>query len=108
MKLKIFLDYYQPLDSEAKIDKLFSLCFKTKHQSLCATDCSRILDVTTEDIRPFFLEKKAEWDNHLAQLKKEKKKKLKRKATKRSRRSPSVYNKDEIVYKRIHIISTAM
>ena len=110
MKLRTFLDYYKPLDSEKKIDKLFALCFDSKRQSICTTAFSKILDVTNEDIKPYLLEKKAELDNHIVQLKKEKKKreKLKRKAEKRSRHSSSVFNKDGIVYKRIHIISTPM
>ena len=110
MKLDIFLDYYKPLDSEMKIDKLFELCFKSMHRPICETDLSKIMDVTNEDIKPYLLEKKAEYDNYIDQLKKarKKRKKLKKKAAKRSRHSPSVYNKDEIVYKRIHIISTAM
>ena len=114
MTLKTFLDYYQPLDSETKIDKLFAFCFQSKFHSICATDCSKILDVTNEDIRPYFLEKKEELDNHIAQLKSErdlkrkKREKLKRKAEKRSRHTSSVFNKDGIVYKRIHNISTPM
>lgn len=110
MELEIFLDYYKPLDSEMKVDKLFELCFKSMHQAICATDLSKIMDVTNEDIKPYLFEKKAELDNYIVQLKKVRKKreKLKKKASKRSRHSPSVYNKDEIVYKRIHIISTAM
>jgi len=61
-------------------------------------------------IKPYLFEKKAELDRYIDQLKKVRKKreKLKKKRAKRSRHSPSVYNKDEIVYKRIHIISTAM
>jgi len=110
MKLDIFLDYYKPLDSKIKIDKLFELCFKSKHQPMLETDLSKIVDVTIEDIKPYLFEKKAELDRYIDQLKKVKKKreKLKKKRAKRSRHSPSVYNKDEIVYKRIHIISTAM
>jgi len=111
MTLKTFLDYYKPLDSEEKIDKLFTLCFNGIHQPLCIADCSKILDVTNEDIRPYFLEKKEKYDNHIEQLKKEKKKrkKLKKKVAKGSRHSSSsVFNKDEIIYKRIHIISTPM
>ena len=110
MKLEVFLDYYKPLDSEMKIDKLFELCFKSKHQPICDTDLSKIIDVTNEDMKPYLFEKKAELDNYMVQLKnvKKKKKKLKKKASKKGRQSPSVYNKDEIVYKRIHIISTAM
>ena len=57
------------------------------------------------------MEKKAELDNQVEQLSKERKKlkKLKKKGAKgRRHSSPSVYNKDEIVYKRIRIISTAM
>lgn len=109
MKLEIFLDYYKPLDSEMKIDKLFELCFKSKHQPICDTDLSKIMDVTNEDMKPYLFEKKAELDNYMVQLKnvRKKRKKLKKKASKRCS-SPSVYNKDEIVYKRIHIISTAM
>lgn len=110
MKLDIFLDYYKPLDSEMKIDKLVELCFKSKHQPICATELSKIMDVTNEDMKPYLFEKKAELDNYIVQLKKarKKRKKLKKKVSKRSRHSPSVYNKDEIIYKRIHIISTAM
>ena len=111
MTLRTFLDYYKPLDSEEKIDKMINLCFKSMCQPICITDCSKILDVTNEDIKPYFLEKKEEYENHIEQLKKEKKrrKKLKKKGAKGSRHSsPSVYNKDEIVYKRIRIISTAM
>ena len=110
MKLRTFLDYYKPLDSEMKIDKLFELCFKSKHQPICATDLSKIMDVTNEDLKQYLLEKKTELDNYIVQLKKARKKreKLKKKASKRSRHSPSVYNRDEIVYKRVHIISTAM
>lgn len=110
MKLEIFLDYYKPLDSEMKIDKLVELCFISLHQSINETDLSKIMDVTNEDIKQYLFEKKAELDNYIVQLKKVRKKreKLKKKASKRSRHSPSVYNKDEIVYKRIHIISTAM
>lgn len=115
MKHRTFLDYYKPLDSEEKIDKLINLCFKSMHQSICATTFSKILDVMSEDISPYFFEKKAEYDNYIVQLKKERKKaknkreRLKRKAEKRSRRSSSsVFNKDEIIYKRVHIISTAM
>lgn len=109
MKLKVFLEYYKPIDSEMKIDKLFELCFKSIHQPMCATDLSQIEDVTNEELKPYLFEKKTELDNYIVQLKKVRKKreKLKKKASKR-RRSPSVYNKDEIVYKRIHIISTAM
>ena len=115
MKLQTFLDYYKPLDSEEKIDKLFALCFNSKHLPICANAFSKILDVTTKEIKPYFKKKKAEYDNYIVQLKKERKKaknkreRLKGKAEKRSRRSSSsVYNKDDIVYKRIHIISTAM
>ncbi len=110
MTLKTFLDYYKPLDSENKIDKLFALCFNSKFQSICKTDCSKILDVTSEDIKPYFFEKKTERDNQVVQLRTEinKRKKKKKKGTKKGRRSSSVFNKDEIVYKRIHIISTAM
>ena len=110
MKLDIFLDYYKPLDSKMKIDKLFELCFKSKHQPMLETDLSKIVDVTIEDIKPYLFEKKAELDNYMVQLKnvRKKRKKLKKKASKKGRQSPSVYNKDEIVYKRIHIISTAM
>ena len=110
MKLEVFLDYYKPLDSEMKIDKLFELCFKSKHQPICDTDLSKIMDVTNEDMRPYMFEKEAELDNYMVQLKnvRKKRKKLKKKASKKGRQSPSVYNKDEIVYKRIHIISTAM
>lgn len=110
MKLDIFLDYYKPLDSEMKINKLVELCFKSKHQPICATELSKIMDVTNEDMKPYLFEKKAELDNYIVQLKKarKKRKKLKKKVSKRSRHSPSVYNKDEIIYKRIHIISTAM
>lgn len=49
MKLEIFLDYYKPLDSEMKIDKLVELCFKSMHQPICETDLSKIMDVTIED-----------------------------------------------------------
>ena len=110
MKLDIFLDYYKPLDSEMKIDKLFELCFKSKHLPIGTTDLSKIIDVTNEDIKQYLFEKKAELDNYIVQLKKVRKKreKLKKKVSKKRRHSPSVYNKDEIVYKRIHIISTAM
>ena len=111
MKLKTFLDYYQPLDSEEKIDKLFALCFNSKFQSICTTDCLKILDVTNEEIRPYFIEKIRELDSLVEQLSKERKrlKKLKkRKIPKRSKGSSSVFNKDGIVYKRIHIISTPM
>lgn len=110
MKLEIFLDFYKPLDSEMKIDKLVELCFISLHQSINETDLSKIMDVTIEDIKPYLFEKKAELDRYIDQLKKVRKKreKLKKKRAKRSRHSPSVYNKDEIVYKRIHIISTAM
>ena len=110
MTLSTFLDYYKPLDSEEKIDKMFALCFKSKHLSICANAFSKILDVTNEDIKPYLLEKKVEYDNYIKHLKTEKKKrkKLKRKVPKGSRPSSSVFNKDEIVYKRIHIISTAM
>ena len=61
-------------------------------------------------MKPYLFEKKAELDNYMGQLKnvRKKRKKLKKKASKKGRQSPSVYNKDEIVYKRIHIISTAM
>ncbi|MBR4130872.1 MAG: hypothetical protein IKU02_08145 [Bacteroidaceae bacterium] len=111
MKLRTFLDYYKPLDSEEKIDKLFALCFNSKFQSICTSDYTQILDVTNENIRQYFMEKKAELDNQVEQLSKERKKlkKLKKKGAKgRRHSSPSVYNKDEIVYKRIRIISTAM
>jgi len=111
MKLKTFLDYYQPLDSEEKIDKLFALCFNSKFQSICTTDCLKILDVTNEEIRPYFIEKIRELDSLVEQLSKERKKlkKLKkRKIPKRSKGSSSVFNKDGIVYKRIRIISTPM
>ena len=50
MKLEVFLDYYKPFDSEMKIDKLFELCFKSKHQPICDTDLSKIMDVTNETI----------------------------------------------------------
>lgn len=110
MKLEIFLDYYKPLDSEMKIDKLVELSFKSVHKPICETDLSKIMDVTIEEMKPYLFEKKAELDNYMVQLNKvrKKRKKLKKKASKKSRHSPSVYNKDEIVYKRIHIISTAM
>ena len=110
MKLEVFLDYYKPLDSEMKIDKLFELCFKSKHQPICDTDLSKIMDVTIDEMKPYLFEKKVELDNYMVQLKnvRKKRKKLKKKASKKGRQSPSVYNKDEIVYKRIHIISTAM
>lgn len=110
MKHRTFLDYYKPLDSEEKIDKLFALCFSSKHLSICANAFSKILDVTSEGIKTLLLEKKAEYDNHTKQIKKERKKrkKLKKKVPKGSKPSSSVFNKDEIVYKRIHIISTAM
>lgn len=111
MKLKTFLDYYQPLDSEEKIDKLFALCFNSKFQSICTTDCLKILDATNEEIRPYFIEKIREFDSLVEQLSKERKKlkKLKkRKIPKRSKGSSSVFNKDEIIYKRIRIISTPM
>ena len=110
MKLEVFLDYYKPLDSEMKIDKLFELCIKSKNQTICDTDLSKIMDITNEDMKPYLFEKKAELDNYMVQLKnvRKKRKKLKKKASKKGRQSPSVYNKDEIVYKRIHIISTAM
>lgn len=64
----------------------------------------------SEDISPYFFEKKTEYDNHIKQLqeKKKKRKKLKKKVPKVSKPSSSVFNKDEVVYKRIHIISTAM
>ena len=51
MKLKTFLDYYKPLDSEMKIDKLFELFFKSNHQPICATSLSKIMDATNEDIK---------------------------------------------------------
>lgn len=110
MKLKTFLDYYKPLDSKKKIDKLFALCFCSKHLSICANAFSKILDVMSEDISPYFFEKKTEYDNHIKQLqeKKKKRKKLKKKVPKGSKPSSSVFNKDEIIYKRVHIISTAM
>lgn len=102
MTLRTFLDYYKPLDSEEKIDKMFDVFFK--NQSIhSATTLSKILDVINENTKPYFYKKKAECDNHVMQIKN-----LKRKAAKKSRYSPSVYNKDEIVYKRIRIISTAM
>jgi len=93
-----------------KIDKLVELCFKSLHQPINETELSKIIDVTNEDMKPYLFEKKAELDNYIVQLKKarKKRKKLKKKVSKRSRHSPSVYNKDEIIYKRIHIISTAM
>jgi len=110
MTLSTFLDYYKPLDSEEKIDKLFALCFNCIHLSISTTDYAQILDATDEDIRPYFIEKKEELDNRITQSKKAKKKreKLKRKKGKRNRNPSSVFNKDAIVYKRIHIISTAM
>lgn len=81
MKLDIFLDYYKPLDSKMKIDKLFELCFKSKHQSMLETDLCKIVDVTIEDIKPYLFEKKAELDRYIDQLKKVRKKreKLKKK-----------------------------
>ena len=102
MTLRTFLDYYKPLDSVEKIDKLFDVFFKNQ-PIRSATTLSKILDVINEDIKPYFYKKKAECDNRVKKIKK-----LKRKAAKKSRCSPSVYNKDEIVYKRIRIISTAM
>ena len=111
MKLRTFLDYYKPLDSEEKIDKLFALCFNSKFQSICITDCLKILDVTNEEVRPYFIERIRELDSLVEQLSEERKKlkKLKkRKIPKRSKGSSSVFNKDEIIYKRIRIISTPM
>ena len=111
MELRTFLDYYKPLDSEEKIDKLFKLCFNSMFKSIGTPECSKILEVTNEDIRSYFLEKKAKLDGHIEHLKAERKKKLKkqkRKIPKGRRSSSSVFNKDGIVYKRIHIISTAM
>ena len=110
MKLGIFLNYYKPLDSEQKIDKLFDLCFKIAHKLISENDLSKILSVTNEDLKPYLLERKEEYDNYIVQLEnaKKKRKKKKKKAVKRSRRSSSVFNKGEIVYKRIHVISTPM
>ena len=97
------------MGTQMKIDKLVELCFISLHQSINETDLSKIMDVTNEDMKPYLFEKKAELDNYMVQLKnvRKKRKKLKKKASKRCS-SPSVYNKDEIIYKRIHIISTAM
>lgn len=85
MKLEIFLDYYKPLDSEMKIDKLVELCFKSMHQPICETDLSKIMDVTIEDMKPYLFEKKAELDNYMVQLNKvrKKRKKLKKKHQKK-------------------------
>lgn len=86
MKLEIFLDYYKPLDSEMKIDKLVELCFKSVHKPICETDLSKIMDVTIDEMKPYLFEKKAELDNYMVQLNnaRKKRKKLKKKHQKKA------------------------
>ncbi|MBO4452254.1 MAG: hypothetical protein J5770_07555 [Bacteroidaceae bacterium] len=97
-----FLDEQKPLDTEDKIDKLFELCYQI-HKHISEEIFTDILKNTEISLHSYLGRKKLDYEKSQIKLK-IKKKKL---ANKR-KRSVSPYNKDEIVYKRIRIISTAM
>jgi len=99
-----FLDDNKPIDTEEKIDKLFKLYYRI-HINITNEALKDILDNTAIDLYEHVLTKKSIFDED---LKKFKKKEAKKKRGKKRSPSPSPYNKDGVVYKWIHIISTRM
>lgn len=99
-----FIEDNKPIDTEEKIDKLFELCYKI-HRNITNEVLKDIIDNTTINLHVYVLNKKSIFDED---LKKYKKKMAKNKRGKGRKHSFSPYNKDGIVYKWVHIISTRM
>ena len=112
MKLSVFLDYYKPLDSKIKIDKLFELCYRVDGIPVSHEEFSSICSLTKVELQTYLKDKYNEHQAYINERnekrKKLKKQKNKKKRGKNRRQSPSVFNKNDYIYKRISIISTAM
>ena len=110
-KIDDFLKYNKPLDTEEKINNLFELC-SYKFRNIINEDLLKdIYKETVFNLHSYLksaYEKYLEGINEKKKLKKKNKKKSKKKKMKKGKSSPSVFNKNEIVYKRIHIINTPM
>ena len=107
LNLDDFIEHYNPINTEEKINELFKIYCETFHQPINEQQLDKLYQKCDNNLHTYI---KSVYDNYqekASQLKVSKKGK-KRFRNKGHRRSESPFNKNGYVFKRVHIISTPM
>ena len=102
-----FIENYNPIDTEEKINKLFKIYCETFYHPINEQQLDKLYQKCDKKLHPYLKSVYDKYQDKEFQLKLRKKRR-KHLRNKGHRRSASPFNKNGYIYKRIHIISTPM